>query len=69
MLHMTAFESISLWVVLGIALLGLAYALFLRRQVMAEDTGTPEMRRVWSGIKTGADTTRPPSSGTPWATR
>ncbi len=56
MLHMTAFESISLWVVLGIALLGLAYALLLRRQVMAEDTGTPEMRRVWSGIKAGADT-------------
>ena len=56
MLNMTTFESISLWVVLGIAVLGLAYAFFLRRQVMREDKGTEKMQQVWSGIKAGADT-------------
>jgi len=56
MTNMTTFESMSLWVVLGIALLGLGYAFLLRRQVMKEDKGTEKMQEVWSGIKAGADT-------------
>jgi len=55
MLEMTVFESISLWVVLGIASLGLGYALFLRRQIMREDKGTPKMIEVWNAIKQGAE--------------
>ncbi len=55
MLEATAFESISLWVVLGIAILGLGYALFLRRQIMAEDKGTARMQEVWNAIRQGAD--------------
>src|SRR5674536_247436 len=53
---MTTFESFSLWVVLGIALLGLTYAMLLRRQVMREDKGTERMQEIWGSIKTGADT-------------
>ncbi len=48
-------EMVMIFSVLGIALLGLGYALFLRRQILQEDTGTPEMRRVWGYIRDGAD--------------
>jgi K(+)-stimulated pyrophosphate-energized sodium pump len=44
-----------LWVVLGIAIMGLAYALFLRKQIMAEDKGTDKMIEVWNAIREGAD--------------
>jgi K(+)-stimulated pyrophosphate-energized sodium pump len=50
----TMFESVSLWVVLGIAVLGLLYALLLRKQVMKYDTGTSEMKVVWNAIREGA---------------
>jgi len=56
MLGATLFETYALWTVLGIALLGLAYALFLRRQIMAEDKGSPKMIEVWEAIRQGADT-------------
>jgi K(+)-stimulated pyrophosphate-energized sodium pump len=49
------FESVSLWVVLGIAVLGLLYALLLRAQVMRHDKGTAEMKVVWDAIREGAD--------------
>jgi len=55
MLKMTQFEGIALWIVLGIALVGLGYALFLRRQVMREDKGTRAMIKVWEAIKQGAE--------------
>jgi K(+)-stimulated pyrophosphate-energized sodium pump len=51
----TPFEVIALWVVLFVALLGLAYALLLRRQVMKSDKGTPKMLEVWNAIRQGAD--------------
>ena len=54
-LGLTTFETYALWGVLGIAILGLLYALYLRREVLAEDTGTPAMREVWDAIRTGAD--------------
>ena len=50
------FETYALWTVLGIAIIGLLYALFLRRQVMREDKGTEKMQEVWNAIRTGADT-------------
>jgi K(+)-stimulated pyrophosphate-energized sodium pump len=55
MLGASPFETIALWAVLGIALLGLAYALFLRRQIMAEDKGNSKMIEVWEAIRQGAD--------------
>ena len=55
MIQMSSFESIALTVVLGIALLGLAYALFLRRGILREDKGTPKMIEVWEAIKQGAN--------------
>ncbi|WP_343424154.1 hypothetical protein [Candidatus Amarolinea dominans] len=38
-LNLTTFEAFSLWGVLVVAVLGLIYALFLRRQVLAADKG------------------------------
>jgi len=55
LLNATRFEVASLWVVLGIAVLGLLYALLLRRQVLRYDTGTPQMKVVWDAIREGAD--------------
>jgi K(+)-stimulated pyrophosphate-energized sodium pump len=51
----TPFEIIAIWSVLLIAFFGLAYALFLRRQVMACDKGTEKMQDVWDGIRLGAN--------------
>jgi K(+)-stimulated pyrophosphate-energized sodium pump len=53
--NITPFESIAIWVVLGISIIGLLYALFLRGQVMREDKGTPKMQEIWNAIRTGAD--------------
>jgi K(+)-stimulated pyrophosphate-energized sodium pump len=49
------FEVVAIWSVLVIAFFGLAYAMFLRRQVMANDKGTEKMQEVWDGIRLGAD--------------
>lgn len=49
------FEVVAIWSVLVIAFFGLAYALFLRRQVMACDKGTEKMQDVWDGIRLGAN--------------
>ena len=49
------FEQYALFGVLFIAVLGLLYALFLRKQVISEDAGTPEMQKVWGAIREGAN--------------
>src|SRR5258706_11243858 len=49
------FEQIAIWSVLGVAILGLAYAWFLRSQIMREDKGTEKMQEVWGAIRDGAD--------------
>lgn len=49
------FEQVAILSVLGIAILGLLYALFLRKQILREDRGTPKMIEVWSAIRDGAD--------------
>ena len=54
-LGLNQFETYALWGVLFVSILGLLYALFLRRQVLREDTGTPAMHEVWDAIRTGAD--------------
>ena len=52
---LTTFEAAAIWAVFGVAILGLAYALFLRSQIMREDSGTPKMQEVWGAIRDGAD--------------
>jgi K(+)-stimulated pyrophosphate-energized sodium pump len=55
MYGLTTFEQIAIWSVLGAAILGLVYAVFLRYQVLKEDKGTPKMQEVWNAIRKGAD--------------
>lgn len=56
MLHgLTMFEQVAIWSVLGVSLLGLLYALFLRKQILREQTGTSNMLEVWNAIREGAD--------------
>jgi K(+)-stimulated pyrophosphate-energized sodium pump len=52
---LTSFETLATWFVLGTAFLGLFYALYLRREILKEDKGTPEMLEVWEAIRTGAN--------------
>jgi K(+)-stimulated pyrophosphate-energized sodium pump len=52
---LTTLEAIAIWVVFGIAILGLLYAIFLRSQIMREDKGTEKMQEVWGAIRDGAD--------------
>src|SRR3989338_1016880 len=52
---LTFFEQVAIWSVLGVALLGLLYALFLRRQILREDKGDAKMIDVWNSIREGAD--------------
>jgi len=51
----STFEVVSIWSVLGVAFLGLGYALLLRAQVMKQDKGTPKMIEVWNSIRLGAN--------------
>lgn len=56
MVHgLTFIEQIAIWTVLGISILGLLYALFLRKQILAEDKGSAKMQEVWNAIREGAD--------------
>ena len=52
---LTEFEQTAIWGVLGIAILGLLYAIFLRWQIMKEEKGTEKMQEVWGAIREGAD--------------
>src|SRR5271168_2166597 len=47
--------STFLWIALIAGLLGLVFALFLARSVLAYDTGTPEMRAISNAIREGAE--------------
>ncbi len=48
-------EKISLWLVLGVAVAGLAYAGWLVGQVIGADEGTARMREVGQAIRQGAN--------------
>lgn len=54
-MDLTSFEVLATWLILGIAFLGLLYALFLRKQILAEDKGTAKMQEVWEAIRQGAN--------------
>src|ERR1700685_799791 len=47
--------STFLWIALVAGVLGLVFALFLARSVLAYDTGTPEMRLISNAIREGAE--------------
>ena len=49
------FEQVAMYAVLGVAILGLGYAVFLRSQILREDKGTARMQEVWGWIKDGAN--------------
>ncbi len=53
---LTAFEQGAVLTVVGIAIMGLLYAIFLRVQTLREPKGTPRMQEVWGAIRQGADT-------------
>lgn len=52
---LTVFEQVAIWSVLGISIIGLLYALLLRKQILAEDKGSKKMIEVWNAIREGAD--------------
>ena len=52
---LSPFEQVAIWSVLGVAILGLLYAIFLRAQILREDKGDEEMQKVWNAIREGAD--------------
>jgi K(+)-stimulated pyrophosphate-energized sodium pump len=52
---LTSLEQTAIWAVFCVAILGLAYAAFLRNQIMKEDMGSSKMLEVWSAIRDGAD--------------
>jgi K(+)-stimulated pyrophosphate-energized sodium pump len=54
-IDLTSFERTAILGVLVVATISLLYALWLYRNVMKEDKGTPEMIRIWTAIKDGAD--------------
>jgi K(+)-stimulated pyrophosphate-energized sodium pump len=55
MFGLSPFEQVAIWTVLGIAVLGLSYAVFLRVQILKENKGTESMLEVWNAIREGAD--------------
>ena len=52
---LTPLETVAIWAVFGVAWLGLAYAVFLRSQILREDKGTEKMQEVWGAIRVGAN--------------
>ena len=55
LVNATLFEKASIYCILLIAIVGLLYALMLRKQVMKKDKGTKEMQEIWGSIKGGAN--------------
>jgi K(+)-stimulated pyrophosphate-energized sodium pump len=53
-IHLTHADFTSLWVILGLSLVALAFAVFLVRLVLREDEGTPSMKEVAKAIQEGA---------------
>jgi K(+)-stimulated pyrophosphate-energized sodium pump len=49
------FEGMAPWAIVGVAILSLLYALWLRGTVLKKDKGTEKMQEVWNAIRVGAD--------------
>ncbi len=55
MAELSGLEQGMLWGVIVVAFISLLYAYWLWRDTLRRDRGTPEMQKVWSAIKTGAN--------------
>src|SRR5208283_3808185 len=55
MVEFGAFEAVSPWVIIGIAIISLLYAFWLRGSVLKKDKGTEKLQEVWNAIRVGAD--------------
>ena len=55
MTDLTAFERVVPFLVIGIAIISLLYAWWLRSGVLKKDKGTAKMQEVWNAIRVGAD--------------
>jgi K(+)-stimulated pyrophosphate-energized sodium pump len=53
-IQLTHFDVTSLWVILGLSIVALAFALYLVRQVLDQDEGTATMREIAKAIQEGA---------------
>lgn len=51
---MPQFEKFSVWVVLGCAVIGILYGIFLIRQILNKDPGSPKMQHIAKAIQSGA---------------
>ena len=49
-----SFEDTSLWIILGVSLVALLFAAYLRREVLAAPQGTPKMREIAEAIQVGS---------------
>src|SRR5436190_15089337 len=49
-----SFEDNALWVILGVSLVALVFAAFLRREVLAASEGTDQMKRIARAIQEGS---------------
>jgi K(+)-stimulated pyrophosphate-energized sodium pump len=49
-----SFDDASLWVILGVSVAALAFAFYLRSQVLMASEGTPKMREVAGAIQEGS---------------
>ncbi len=54
-MHLDFFAQLILIGVIIVAIVSFIYSWWLRQDVMKQDTGTDEMKEVWSAIKEGAD--------------
>ncbi|MGQ4911820.1 MAG: sodium-translocating pyrophosphatase [Candidatus Thorarchaeota archaeon] len=54
LLEMSLVEKGMILTVIAAAIVSLVYAWWLRKGVLAQDKGTEQMQKVWSGIKEGA---------------
>ncbi|UCE15117.1 MAG: sodium-translocating pyrophosphatase [Candidatus Heimdallarchaeota archaeon] len=54
-MHLDPFAQLILIGVIIVAIVSFIYSWWLRQDVMKQDTGTDEMKEVWSAIKEGAD--------------
>jgi K(+)-stimulated pyrophosphate-energized sodium pump len=53
--YLETFEAFAPWAIIGIAILSLFYAWWLRGTVLKKDKGTAKMQEVWNAIRIGAD--------------
>jgi K(+)-stimulated pyrophosphate-energized sodium pump len=52
---LNGFEQIAIVAVVGVAIISLLYAWYLRGRVMSKDKGTAKMQEIWDAIRVGAN--------------